>query len=76
MQNTKLSNRYSKALLDLALEQNVLDEVYNNMKQLTMMVDENRDLQLLLKSPIVKADKKIEIFKIVSTQFLFSIFKG
>ena len=62
MQNTKLANRYSKALLDLALEQNVLDEVCSNMKQLTMMVDENRDLQLLLKSPIVKADKKIAIF--------------
>jgi len=62
MQNTKLANRYSKALLDLALEQNVLDEVYSNMKQLTMMVDENRELQLLLKSPIVKADKKIAIF--------------
>ena len=69
MQNTKLASRYSKALLELALEQNVLDEVYSNMKQLTMMVDENRELQLLLKSPIVKADKKIAIFNELFSAF-------
>ena len=62
MQNTKLSNRYSKALLDLALENKCLDSVYSDMKSLVSMIDNNRDLQLLLKSPIVKVDKKVAIF--------------
>lgn len=69
MQNTKLANRYSKALLDLALQQNILDEVYANMKQLSTIIDDNRDLKLLLKSPIVKAEKKIAIFNELFASF-------
>ena len=58
MVNTKLAARYAQALLDLALEQNKLDAVQADMKWLLALLHENRDLGLLLKSPIIKADKK------------------
>jgi F-type H+-transporting ATPase subunit delta len=83
MQNTKLSNRYSKALLELALEQSALENVNADMKSIVSVYEANRDLQLLLKSPIVKEDKKMailnEIFKSfnkLSTNFINLIVKN
>ena len=61
MQNSKLANRYSKALLDLALERNALDIVSKDMKTLVSVCESSRDLQLLLKSPIIKSVKKTDI---------------
>jgi len=61
VQNSKLANRYSKALLDLALERNALDAVNKDMKSLVSVCESSRDLQMLLKSPIIKTDKKIAV---------------
>lgn len=58
MVNTKLAARYAQSLLDLAVEQNKLDAVQADMKWVLNLLNENRDLALLLKSPIIKADKK------------------
>lgn len=64
MSNTMIATRYSKSLLDLAVEQNVLEETLEDMK-LFKQVLENRDFFLLLKSPIVKKDKKISILNVI-----------
>ena len=50
--------RYAKSLMSLATEKNVLDDVYRDMEVVASTVKENRDLELLLKSPIIKTDKK------------------
>lgn len=63
MKGSILSTRYAKSLLGLALEQNALDAVYGDMQAVSTACADNRDLSLLLKSPVVKTDKKLSILK-------------
>ena len=60
-----VASRYAKSLLKLAAEKGVDAAVYNDMKLVAMTCHENRDLELLLKSPIVKVDKKITILEAI-----------
>ena len=61
MKATRLSSRYAKSLLSLVVEQNKLEVTLSDMKHILGVCTENKDLSLLLKSPIVKTDKKIDI---------------
>ena len=63
MKGTILSSRYAKSLLTLAIQNNILEEIKNDMKMIADVCQDNRDLQLLLKSPIIKTDKKQSILK-------------
>jgi F-type H+-transporting ATPase subunit delta len=67
MQGVRFSSRYAKALLDLSVEQKQTDAVFADMLTVARAIVECRDLQLLLKSPVVKADKKANILKAVFT---------
>lgn len=60
----RIASRYAKSLLDLAVESNSVDTVLANVEHFSESV-KNRDLYLLVKSPIVKTSKKEEIFKIL-----------
>ncbi len=62
MSVTRIASRYAKSLIDLAQEQNKLDKVLGDMQSFKKAVS-NRDLYLLVKSPIVSAAKKESIFK-------------
>lgn len=62
MSISRIASRYAKSLLDLAIEGNKLDDVLQDIQGFNKML-ENRDLQLLLKSPIVSASHKSSIFK-------------
>ena len=62
MRNSRVTIRYAKALLQLSVEQNKLDDSYEDMLLLSSVCMENKDLSLLLKSPIVKTDHKLKIF--------------
>ena len=68
MKGTKVAIRYAKSLLELAIEKNAVDQVAGDMNFLAETM-QNRDFQLLLSSPIVKADKKITIFREIFGQF-------
>jgi F-type H+-transporting ATPase subunit delta len=61
MSETRVSNRYAKSLIDLAKEQNILEQVFNDMQVFKSTVDQNSELSNLLKSPIVDAEKKNSI---------------
>lgn len=63
MKETKIANRYAKALFDLALETKVLDQVKNDMELVVSVCQQNRDFRLMLQSPIVFTDKKEAILK-------------
>jgi len=63
MRNSRVTIRYAKALLQLAIEQNILEQCYKDMLLLDSVFRESKDLSLLLKSPIVKTDQKLSIFK-------------
>lgn len=64
MSVNKIASRYAKSLLDLAVEQNKLELILGDIKGFAAAC-ENRDLELLLKSPIVKTDKKLSILNAI-----------
>ncbi|NVO01166.1 MAG: ATP synthase F1 subunit delta [Bacteroidetes bacterium] len=61
MRETRITARYAKALFELALEQNVNESVYEDMKLIADVCKSNRDFRLMLNSPIIKTDKKQKI---------------
>lgn len=67
MSELSIARRYAKSLLDLAIEEKKLEKIISDSKLLSSALD-SRDLYLLLKSPIIKADKKLNA--------LSSIFNG
>ncbi len=78
MQQTRVSHRYAKSLLDLALEKGQLEPVHEDMRLVLETIRANRDLSILLNSPVVKTDKKLDILKaifggnigVISTEFM------
>ena len=62
MRNTRATYRYAKSLLELAQEQDALENCKNDMEHIVATCQESHDLTLLLKSPVVKTDKKQAIF--------------
>ena len=61
MLNPRLAGRYAKSLIGLAIEQNQLENVYQDMVLLQSVCKNNRDFVILLKSPVVTPDKKVSI---------------
>jgi F-type H+-transporting ATPase subunit delta len=63
MRNSRLASRYAKSLIGLSVERKELEAVYADMKLVAGVCSENKDLSVLLKSPIVKTDKKVKILE-------------
>lgn len=68
MSVSKLASRYAKSVLDLAKEQGKLEAVLADMRLINKAIDDNRDFYLMLKSPIVHGDTKMEV--------VLNVFKG
>ncbi len=64
MSVTKIAARYAKSLIDLAHERGNLPTVLEDMTSFDEITD-NRDFYLLLKSPIVSREKKLDVFKVL-----------
>jgi F-type H+-transporting ATPase subunit delta len=58
MADIKAATRYVKSLLNMAAERGVLDQVHQDMLQFDRVLEENRALLVVLRSPIVKHFKK------------------
>ncbi len=63
MAETKVAGRYAKALIELALERGVVEEVSNDMELLVKTCDTNRELSAMLKNPVIHGYKKLAIIK-------------
>ena len=68
MADSRAASRYVKSLLGLAVEKNVLEEVHRDMQLFSQAASDSRPFELLLQSPVIKHDKKLEILR--------QIFKG
>lgn len=66
MPNPRLAARYAKSLIDLATEKGQLDAVYADAKYLQAVTKESREFTNLLRSPVIKADKKQSIINAVT----------
>jgi len=60
---SRAASRYAKALLELAQEQKVLEQVHEDMLFFAKTVEENRGLLLMLQSPVVPHFKKFNILR-------------
>lgn len=67
MKETRVAPRYAASLLDLAIDQNQLEKVYQDVKHILSFVNESRDLRVLLESPVVSVDDKISVLKKIFT---------
>ncbi len=54
-----VASRYAKSLLDLSLEKGLLEAVYADMIQVKSICEGSKEFITFLKSPIIKADKKV-----------------
>jgi F-type H+-transporting ATPase subunit delta len=58
MKETRVALRYAKSLISLAKERDVLEQVKEDMLTIKSVCEENEDFNNMLKSPVVKNDKK------------------
>ncbi|WP_372794454.1 ATP synthase F1 subunit delta [Lutibacter sp.] len=69
MSGSKAAVRYAKAILSFALEQQKEVQVNEDMLLITNTIEESKDLQLLLSSPIIKSQlKKVAIKEVFSSK--------
>ena len=66
MQSPRLAGRYAKSLLDIAEEQGQLEVVFEDMLTLQSITRNSRDFVMLLRSPVVTADKKNKVITAVT----------
>lgn len=57
------SRRYASALLDVAVEGNFLETVTGDLQLIQEVISASRELQLALKSPLIKGDHKSRILE-------------
>ncbi len=65
MNESKISVRYAKALLQSALDKDLLDAVYQDMIQLYQICRKVSDFDLFLQNPVVPQSKKKEMIRTV-----------
>lgn len=61
MPNPRLAARYAKSLIDLSIEKGQLEKVFADMQWLQSVCKESREFVNVLRSPIIKSDKKQKI---------------
>lgn len=66
MLNPRLAARYAKSLIDLAIEKGQLETVYADMLWLRAVCKNSREFVNVLRSPVIKADKKEKIVAAVT----------
>lgn len=65
MPGTLIAKRYAKALFDFSLEMNKVEEVKADMELLLSVCESNADFRLMLRSPVIRAEKKQQVMKIL-----------
>ena len=58
-----ISDRYASALYDLAAEKKAVDSVLNDLSSLKKILKDNKQLNLVIKSPLITSPDKLNIFE-------------
>ena len=58
-----ISDRYASALYDLASEKKLVDVVLDDLLFIQSMIKNNKDLKLVIKSPLIKSNDKLKILQ-------------
>ncbi len=67
MTESRVAGRYAKSLLDLAQEMGTLPAVADDMRLVASTLAENRELRVMLTSPVLRSDKKLAIITALFT---------
>jgi F-type H+-transporting ATPase subunit delta len=70
MDITIISQRYAKALFDLAQEMNILEKIYKDMLLVQSVIAETSELKRLLASPIIPPGKKSQVLRAIFEKYL------
>ncbi len=65
MSNTKISKRYAKALFEFSQEEKIVEDIYADMAYIQNLCHLSKDFVAMLKSPVIKVAKKIEIISAI-----------
>ncbi len=68
MPGSLIAKRYAKALFDLSLELNVIEDTKADMEVIMSVCESNPDFNQLLRSPVIRSEKKQKV--------IGAIFKG
>ena len=66
MPNPRLATRYAKSLIDLSIEKGQLENIFADMQWLEALCKASHEFVVVLRSPVIKADKKIKIVEAVT----------
>ena len=58
-----VSDRYASALYDLAAEKKLVDHVLGDLSNLKNILKDNKELSLVVKSPLITSIDKLNIFE-------------
>ncbi len=65
MQNPRLASVYAKSLLDIAKEQGSIETVLGDMQLIDKICAQSKDFVMMLRSPVIKGDKKASVINAV-----------
>lgn len=58
-----IANRYAEALFELSEEENITKEIYNELNNVVDIIKNNKDLDNVLKSPLVAKAEKVQLIE-------------
>lgn len=76
MAQSRVAGRYAKALLDLAIENNQLDAVHEDILSLDAALKASSELESVLNNPVIPQEKKKNIFSALFEQNMNAISFG
>ena len=76
MKDSRAALRYAKAILNLAKESKVESAVNKDMQLVAKTISENQELDVVLKSPIIKSADKMNVLKSVFTKKVNNVTLG
>lgn len=63
--DNRIAHRYAKAVMDLAIEKGMLDQVDKDMELFQSVNEENRQFYTVMHNPIIRAHKKLAVLKAI-----------
>lgn len=76
MKGTQVAARYARSLFEFSLEQKELERVFRDVLLVQQACRDSRELRLLLKSPIIRTDKKEKVFSMLFAKEISPITLG
>lgn len=76
MNNYRINLRYATALFEFAAEMNQVEQTFHDVQLIAEVCKENRDLRLMLKSPVIFSDKKLKVLDQILAGKIGAVTKG